>query len=199
MASEPALGIAGSTQEQIERLTADLESARAQVELYRNYVHDTHLLQLARYSISGEADLLSYLGDVLDVAIRSCQCESGSLLLIDSDSDELVFLQVRGGRSATLPGYRLKKSDGIAGWVAEHGTAQIVNDPYHDPRFSPQIDNYLQFVTRDLLVVPIRGREHMLGVLEVINKQDNRGFSSQDLELASILANHAAPAIERLE
>lgn len=36
---------------------------------------------------------------------------------------------------------------GIAGWVAETGEALNVSDVYTDPRFNPEVDEEVQFVT----------------------------------------------------
>ncbi len=186
-------------QEENLRLKNEHEELKAQLANWREYVRALDQLQGAGNAVQSESDLLTFLGQVVEAAVQTSHTSDGSLLLIDSDTDELVFVQVRGSISATLPGYRLQKGEGIAGWVAEHGTGQLVNDTYGDPRFQARVDERFQFITRNLIAVPIKGRKGVLGVVEVLNKLGDQGFSTQDLNMMTVLANMAAPAIESLE
>ena len=43
--------------------------------------------------------------------------------------------------------WRIPVGKGIAGWVAETGEALNVSDVYTDPRFNPEVDEEVQFVT----------------------------------------------------
>ena len=42
---------------------------------------------------------------------------------------------------------RIPVGKGIAGYVAETGEALNVSDVYNDPRFNPEVDEEVQFVT----------------------------------------------------
>ncbi len=186
-------------QEENQRLKDELHQLRAQCDLYRDFVRALYELQMTRASVNSESELLDFLGHVIECAVYTSQAADGSLLLTDSDTDELVFVQVRGSISTTLPGFRLKKGEGISGWVAEHNSAQVVNEPHRDPRFLSRVDDHFQFVTRNLVAVPIKGSKRVLGVIEVLNKLDHKDFTAHDMEMVSVLANVAATAIERME
>lgn len=120
----------------------------------------------------------------------------GSLLLLDEETDELVFVLVHGTVRETLPGYRFDRRQGIAGWVAEHGRPAIVNDVRADPRFSSEIDVRFGFVTRSLLAVPLAARGRVLGVVEVLNKRMGEDFTEDDASLLAILATLCASALD---
>lgn len=182
-----------------ERLKQELDYARTRAEVCRVFLHSVSDLQAGRSNVSTEAELLAFLGHALECARAAVQADEGSLLMVDSDSHELVFMQVRGTHSATLPGYRIQPGEGIAGWVVANGSAQIVNAPYRDPRFSPRVDNYFQFVTHNLVAVPIRGKAGTLGVLEVVNKAQQHDFVPNDLDMLNIVADLTAGAITRVE
>jgi len=51
-------------------------------------------------------------------------------------------------------------------------------------------------VTRSLLATPIQWRGNLLGVLEVVNKRGDSGFTENDERLLEIVANQAAIAVE---
>ena len=70
-----------------------------------------------------------------------------------------------------------------------------VDDPASDARFYGGIDEQSGFQTRNLLAVPLRTKEKVIGVVEIINKRDG-GFTQDDVRVASALADQAATAID---
>src|SRR5574340_1277836 len=85
---------------------------------------------------------------------------------------------------------------GVAGWVAANDQAALINDVANDPRHFKKAQHIIQFVTRNMVCVPVRARGRVLGVLEAINKRDNGLFTEQDLEDFWMLANQVAIALE---
>ncbi|MEF9437710.1 MAG: sensor domain-containing diguanylate cyclase, partial [Candidatus Mariimomonas ferrooxydans] len=55
----------------------------------------------------------------------------------------------------------------------------------------------LRFKTRSLMYIPIKIKDKVIGVLEVINKASGAPFTQGDLDLVLKLVNHTAMAIER--
>jgi adenylate cyclase len=56
-----------------------------------------------------------------------------------------------------------------------------VADPYRHPHFNPEVDRRTGFTTRALLSVPVKGRSgDVVGVLQLVNKQDGVAFSNED-------------------
>lgn len=131
----------------------------------------------------------------IEAAARLADAETGSLLLIDRETGELFFEVALGEKGGRLKEVRLKKGQGIAGWVAEKGEAVIIDDVQSDPRFFRGADAKSEFVTRNIACVPVRTKEKILGVLQAVNKK-NGVFDSEDGEVLSALANQVAVAIE---
>ncbi|MDH4161365.1 MAG: GAF domain-containing protein [Nitrospirota bacterium] len=132
----------------------------------------------------------------MEAATNLMDAEVGSLLLVDEQSNELFFEVALGDKGDQLKQVRLKMGEGIAGWVAANDQAAIVNDVANDPRHFKKAQNIIQFVTRNMICVPVRVRGRVLGVLEAINKRDNSLFTEQDLEAFWMLANQVAVALE---
>jgi GAF domain-containing protein len=82
---------------------------------------------------------------------------------------------------------------GIAGYVARTRKAEIVLDSEADPRGS-YIQGTPNTRTR-MLVVPVIGQREVLGVIELF-KYPPDSFSQEDLEAATMFANHASIALE---
>jgi len=85
---------------------------------------------------------------------------------------------------------------GIAGWVFQHGCSLIVPDVRQDSRFYQGVDYHTGFTTKSALCVPLKIREKMIGVIQVLNGPTDRPFDQDDLNLLSAIGAHAATAIE---
>ena len=122
--------------------------------------------------------------------------DTWSLLLVDEVKNELYFEIATGKGAAALKDIRIKIGQGVGGWVAEHGEAVVVPDTSQDSRFFAKVDERTKMETRSIVAVPVKFRDHVLGVIELINCMGPDGFSDRDLGLLEALADYAAIAME---
>jgi GAF domain-containing protein len=162
----------------------------------RRYVKALQRLQRTIQRFTPEQDILSLLDDTLECAMELLDAADASLLLVDEETDELVFVLVHGAVRETLPGHRFDRRQGIAGWVVEHVKPVIVNNARADSRFLAELDKRLHFVTRSLVAVPLAARGKVLGVIEVLNKNSGEDFTNDDASLLSVLATLSASALD---
>jgi len=139
-------------------------------------------------------DLDQVLVRILHEITQLLDVETGAALLLDEATQELAFrLSVQEGRTIHIT-QRLKVGQGVAGWVAEHGEPLRVPDVQEDPRWYGEVEN--GFSTRSILCVPLRIDDHVIGVLQALNKKGPLGFTDRDLALLSAFASSATVAIE---
>jgi HD-GYP domain-containing protein (c-di-GMP phosphodiesterase class II) len=131
----------------------------------------------------------------IEAATQLMDAETGSLILVDQETGELFFEVALGEKGDILKEIRLKKGEGIAGWVAEKCESIIIHDVQNDARFFKTADEKSTFVTRNMLCVPVKTKDRTLGVLEAINKK-NGNFDEVDKEALTALGNQVATAIE---
>jgi len=140
------------------------------------------------------------LRDLLELIMKSAEevahAESSSLMLLDEDAKELVFEVATGEKGQEVSRLSVPLGSGIAGHVAQTGEIVVVNDVSKDPRFYSQIDKTVGFQTRSLLCVPLKARDKIIGVLEVVNKSGEETFTDDDVELCTALAGQASIAID---
>ncbi|MBI3079887.1 MAG: GAF domain-containing protein, partial [candidate division NC10 bacterium] len=117
-------------------------------------------------------------------------------LLLEEATGDLVFEVALGERGEKVKELRLKRGQGIAGWVAEHGEPLCIPDVTRDPRFLTQVDATTGFVTKSILCVPLRLKGTTIGVIEVMNKRGARPYDQEDQRLLQAIAGQAAVAIE---
>ena len=183
-------------QQENARLQDENKALQEKNQDLHHYINALEDLHWAAQRITSEENLIDLLDQILYHAMAVISAEDGSLLLLDEETDELVFAVVHGDIRGQLRGYRIGGDIGIAGWVATEGEALIVNNPRQDWRFSPQIDEAFGFVTRSILCVPMLTRGKLVGVIELLNKYNGTEFTEPDATLLSILGHVAATALD---
>jgi putative nucleotidyltransferase with HDIG domain len=132
----------------------------------------------------------------MQAATELMKAEVGSLLLIDEETNRLNFEVALGDKEETVKTFHLEMGEGIAGWVAKHGEPLIVHDAKSDPRFFSEVDKKSNFITRNVVCVPVKVKEKTIGVLEAINKLGGEAFSEEDLTIFQSLADQVAVALD---
>lgn len=150
----------------------------------------------ATRAIASTLRLSELLETVMRLASEVVHAEAGSLLLMDQATGELFFDVALGEKGGALQQVRLKKGEGIAGWVAENRKPALVNDASNDPRWTQKADKTSQFKTKAILAVPMLVRDKLVGVMEAINRVDGSPFTDTDVQMLETFASQAAIAIE---
>ena len=176
------------------RISTILEKAKLFIEL------DRSVKQFATL-----ADVNALLNSTLDQKVirkRAMEAitllmgaEVGSLLLVDDEKRELYFEVALGEKGDKVKEIRLKMGEGIAGWVAERGEPLLIRDVKKDPRFYKSADKKTDFITRDMICVPVKVKDKIIGVLQAINKKQGI-FTEDDLKLFKLFSNQVAIALD---
>jgi adenylate cyclase len=144
-------------------------------------------------NVLGSMGLDDVLGRLIEIITETLVAERSSLFLYDEQSDELFSFIAQGDLVQEI---RFASHLGIAGAVFTSGNAEIIVDPYADPRFNREVDRQTGFKTRNILCVPITHRDgKIIGVTQVLNKSVE-GFNLDDQSLLEAMTTHAANALE---
>lgn len=146
--------------------------------------------------LTSTLDLSPLLEKILQSAVEILNCEAGSLMLIDNQTNELVFEVTVGPVAANLLHKRMPASGGLAGKSVTTHQPIIVNDVQQANGWSNATDQTTGFTTHAMLVTPLEVKENVIGVIEVINKKDGNPFITDDQDLLGAFAGQAAVAIE---
>ena len=148
-------------------------------------------------ALTSSLTLDDVLKNLMDMVVQSFQPDTWSLLLVDEAMGDLYFEIATGPAAETLKKMRIKLGEGIAGWVAAHAEAVIVPDVYSDPRFAKRIDEMVKFKTRSIICVPMRFRQRVLGVIQLINCPTEK-FDAKKMNFLQTLCDYAAVGIENV-
>jgi signal transduction histidine kinase len=141
-------------------------------------------------------DLDELVETTLHIALEEVGAEAGSILLADSETEQLVF-QYSIGEKPVPRGTAIAWDQGISGAVFQSGEARITNQVNQDATHLRSVDQTTGFVTRDMITVPLRRwRGEPIGVLNVLNKRAGP-LTHHDLGLLTIISAFAALAIQQ--
>jgi signal transduction histidine kinase len=153
------------------------------------------LLNDVARTLSSTLQLDEVLTRIMQQVEGMLNVEAGSLLLTDPATGELVFQIALGDKADEVKPFRIPRGQGIAGEVALTGNPLMIANVDKDKRHFKILDQTTNFLTRNILCVPLVLYDQIIGVLEVMNKREGN-FTQTDLELLSSIASYAAIAIQ---
>lgn len=186
-------------QQESKRLQQENQELRDEAYLLRGILDALRQLHEVTTFIDADTDVVLLLDGILEVALNTLNASDGSLILVDEETQDMVFVAVHGQVRQTLVGHRMPKGTGIAGWVAQNREPIIVPNVYTDPRFSSGVDRNYAFQTQALICVPIMYNEQVLGLFQALNKRNNEPFTQADLSLLGVVAQLAATAMHKAQ
>lgn len=183
-------------QENILATPKTSKNSKKELTELRSKVSDLSSLIEISIIINSTLELDDLVRLVMEKAQSVMKAEASSVMLINPDGKSLECTLALGEVGDQIKKMQLKMGEGIAGWVASQGKPQIVSDVAADPRFSSKMDSSTGFQTRSILAAPLKVKDRVIGVAEVINRIDGKAFDNDDLDLFSTFCRQVAMAIE---
>ena len=174
--------------EEKSALQDDIARASKQIE---RRVMELQILSGIGKAVTSLHEVEAILQRIVEAATYLTNAEESFLMLVDEDSGELYMRALQGmGRKYTR--FRQKVDDSMAGQVVRTGRPMRIgrgkNEETHEV-----VTGYL---AQDLLSVPLKVRDKVIGVLGVDNIAPRNGFSENDEYLLLALADYAAIALD---
>lgn len=157
-------------------------------------------MKLLLYAIEGinrTMELKQLLLKCMDSVCTVIDAEASSLMLLDKDTGRLHLSVPTGPVKDEIKGQIIPKDRGVAGWVLKNKKPYLVNDMSKSKEFLGDISK--DFVTRNMICVPMFDQnDNPIGIMQALNKADNRDFSEKDIPVFETLASHVAISIEKV-
>ena len=139
--------------------------------------------------------ILDYISSEIKLLLN---VDGAIVILLDEEKSELFFLGTAYEDRTTqrrAKEIRYPANKGISGKVIETGESIIVPDTSKDPNFYSVVDEQLGYNSRNMLDVPLRTRDRIVGVLCAINKKEGV-FDNTDVNLLSMIGATVALSVE---
>ena len=181
------------------RLRSDNAYLRDYVERLRNALTALVKLQQSIEMITSQTNIFRLIYEILNSSLDAVNSENGSLLLLDEETKELVFVEVLGESRDKLLNYRLPAGVGVAGWVVENKKPRLVENTSMDSAFSPTVDQFTGLRTSSLICIPLLDGERRLGAIEAVNTKSGQPFNEADMDVMQLVGRLASAAIVEAE
>ena len=170
--------------------------SKAEASELLHYKTQLEAVERISHALFQSIDLDELVETALHIALEEVGAEAGSILLVDTEKEELIF-QYSIGEKPVPRGTAIPWDKGISGSVFQSREARITNQVHQDTSHLHSIDQTTGFVTHDMITVPLRRwRGEPIGVLNVLNKRAGP-LTKQDLGLLTIISAFAALAIQQ--
>ena len=188
-----------STDERLlEAIASEIGVALEVSRLYREAVERSDALEQARRelsllfeterAISQSQELPEMLDTILDTALATMNAKSGAIHVLDERGLRLEVLAARGTHAASLQKTSLQVGEEVVGNVIKTGEPVLLNDLEGMQRG--------RIRAKAVVAVPIKTKyAGNIGVFELINRRDKRGFSEPDVKTLAVVAAQAGRAI----
>ena len=149
--------------------------------------------QIAEFGkkLMASGDIENSLEVISDEAKKLLNADRCSIFIVDAE-DKMLWTKLSDGIGRIV----IALDAGIVGDTYQKAEGQIVNSPYDDPRFLPNIDKKSGYMTRNIITVPIfNSKREVIGVIQLLNK--SRGdYDTTDLEALIFFANYVSGSLE---
>lgn len=163
----------------------------------RQRARELEALYETSQAISSSLELRQVLETIARQARNLLKADASRIYLLRAEEGELeplVALEEGAELVLSLP---LKVGEGITGHVARTGVGEVVNRAHLDPRGKHIPGTPLE--PDNLLCVPLKVGEEVIGVMTLTRFGVERDFSEADLRAATALASQAALSIRNAQ
>jgi len=177
------------------------ETRQLHIKLLRlqQAVHALNELEHSIIEINSESDVLKLINEIMQTALEATDSSNGSLLLFDSETEELVFTEVIGSSREKLMGYRIAADEGIVGRSLTTEMPHLIKDVRMEEEWASEVDETVGFETYSVICAPLKHGKSRLGVIEMVNSYADGCFEKEDLDMLTLVARLASLAIVKFQ
>jgi putative methionine-R-sulfoxide reductase with GAF domain len=169
-------------------------------EVARSRRHTQRLFALLNVSkvLGSSSDLQKVFEAVVALCVEAFSCHQASLMMFDSDTQDLVVRSVAGESvPSTMLDARVKLGEGIAGWAAQKGQSLLIGSQF-DSALYPEL-KLKNFALTSAMVVPIMLRDELIGVLNVSTRSHKTTYDDDDLKALQVFAENVGACVRHTE
>lgn len=171
---------------------ADQNMHRMKIAL-RDHKHSTdtmiRLVFVMSEKISNKRGLAGLLDGVTGICVDLFESDRVSFMVYEKKSDDLVLCSVNGSASKDILDARIKRGEGIAGWVAQQRRPIVLNGTNDESRYpglkleNPSI--------RSAMIAPIVINDELVGVINLCTHSEDILYNNNDLTAFNAIARAA--------
>ena len=143
--------------------------------------------------INSELNLRKLITMILDTTIEFCNALRGTIMLFEGDKFKVEMSRDREKKE--LKRFEMGVSRTVLKLVRDHGKRIVAEDAQQDPHLK-LVDSVQDQSLLSVLCVPLRVKNRLIGAVYLDNPSVVGAFGPREIEVAELLTDHAAVAIE---
>lgn len=177
----------------------ELEALRARVVDLEKCIAEKNIeadaLREIGQAIGSMLNIDEMLKKVADIVTKVTGTDFCLIYLLSDSGNELVLRGASGATKDVVGKIRLKLGEGVTGWVAQQRTPAVINrEAWRDERFKP-VPSLIQDRYQSMLSVPLRGRNDLIGVINVRTNPPH-DYTKVQISLLDSIARQVGGAVE---
>ena len=150
----------------------------------KDVLKDTRLQFLNNVSslVTSVFDLDHLLELIIESVTEVMKARASSLLLLDKKAKKLYFQVATGEKKDDVRKFEVSLGQGIAGYVAKTGKPLLVQDVTKDSIWDKKISESIGFDTKSIACVPMKIGDEIIGVVEIVDREDGKPIRNEDME-----------------
>lgn len=176
---------------------ASLESAILYERMFKRLLVLSNVFILGKEIVSN-IELNSLVEKFLSIAGDGTESEVACIFLIRPDDVKPYYVQLQSSEGHST----FTANDGytpLIKQVCQDEKHQLITDLASSEFAADEIGKIKGIKLRDTLVLPLKPRDKLLGVIQVANKRGNATFRPEDLDLLKILGSQVAFVIQNAD
>ncbi|MBU0673908.1 MAG: GAF domain-containing protein [Proteobacteria bacterium] len=179
-------------QEENRKLRDALETSDCGRALLRQEEEFSRLLSVSKRIVS-ELDVAKVFELVADNARQIVDADLVIVPMLNENRDRYTYVAASGVDGELVCGTSHKTTVGMCGWVLQHERSLLFGEK--SPHWMEEKTPW-EAGQQSAVLVPLFGREGIIGGLSALGKQGGGAFTLHDLDLLTIFANQVSNAIE---
>ncbi len=188
----PAAASANGTKRQLDDLQARVAELETRID---EKTLEADALREVGQAIGSMLNIDEMLKGVADIVAKVTGTDLCLIYLLNSSGTELILRGASGSTKDVVGKVRLKVGEGVTGWVAQQRTpVALSREAWRDKRFKP-VPRLVQDKYQSMLSVPLRGRNDLVGVVNVRTNPPHE-YTDVQIGLLDSIARQVGGAVE---
>ena len=157
-------------------------------------VEELEMLTQIASAVSSSESVQSTIQFIVRQCVKRLNVDQGDIRLFEEENKKKPLQTVHRQASESRELTAFSMSDQILGWMLKHNAPLMINDVRKDDRLRTVRETHPSM--HSLLSIPLRFKGKFTGLLTVINKKSEGGFTAEDERLLGLIATQAAPILQ---
>ena len=137
------------------------------------------------------------LDTVLSKIVNEMNVEGGAFWLYDNEKNKAICSNCINPSGIVLSGFEIKNDLGIKGYCIRNRKQIMLDDINKFQDYEDDFERKMKLNVRSIACVPMLHKQTLIGMIELINGNDDPPFSNNDLELLEFISNTTAIALNK--